>query len=128
MSPMMGSVLIAFVTLLVLDLLWLTLVMKALFKSALGNVLLDQPRLIPAAIFYVVYTLGISYFAIAPATTATGALIRGALLGFVCYVTYDFTNLATLRPWNWTLALMDVAWGTAVTAIAASAGSWWLRR
>ena len=36
--------------------------------------------------------------------------------------------LATLRAWPWRLALVDIAWGTALTAAAAAAGRWALGR
>ena len=49
-----------------------------------------------------------------------GTLTRGALFGLVVYGVYDFTNYSTLRQWPFALALADVAWGTAATAIAAA--------
>ncbi len=54
-------------------------------------------------------------------------LLLGALFGFCAYATYDITNLATLRGWPTSVAVIDLAWGTAATAIAALA-SFWLTR
>ena len=48
-------------------------------------------------------------------------MLAGALFGFFTYATYDLSNLAPLRAWPWRLALVDIAWGTALTAAAASA-------
>ena len=45
-----------------------------------------------------------------------------ALFGFFAYATYDLTNLATLKDWPLGLSLIDMAWGTLVSALAASAG------
>ena len=45
----------------------------------------------------------------------------GALFGFFVYATYDLTNLAILKHWDWTAAVADIAWGSLVTAIAAGA-------
>jgi hypothetical protein len=45
-----------------------------------------------------------------------------ALFGFFAYATYDLTNLATLKQWPVGLSLMDVAWGTCVSAVAAAGG------
>ena len=45
-----------------------------------------------------------------------------AILGAMAYATYDLTNLATLRGWTLPMALADIGWGTAVTALAATAG------
>jgi uncharacterized membrane protein len=49
-------------------------------------------------------------------------LLMGALFGFFAYATYDLTNLATLRDWPWRLSLIDIAWGTAVSAASAAGG------
>jgi uncharacterized membrane protein len=43
-------------------------------------------------------------------------------LGFCAYATYDLTNLATLRGFPLKLVLVDMAWGTCLTPIAAVAG------
>ena len=52
------------------------------------------------------------------------AMLYGALLGFFTYMTYDLTNQATLRNWTTQLTLIDIAWGTLLGAIAATAGFW----
>lgn len=68
------------------------------------------------------------YFAILPGWTAQSvatAAINGALLGFLCYATYDLTNQATLKTWSTVVTLADLAWGSFVTA-SASAGTTWL--
>ena len=52
------------------------------------------------------------------------ATIAGAVLGLVAYATYDLTNQATLRVWPLHVTLIDVAWGTLLTATAAAAGCW----
>ena len=41
-------------------------------------------------------------------------------LGFA-YMTYDLTNLATLRGWPITLVVVDIAWGTVLAASVATA-------
>ena len=49
-------------------------------------------------------------------------LVTGALFGFFAYATYDLTNLATLRGWPLGLSLVDIAWGTVVSAASAAGG------
>jgi uncharacterized membrane protein len=49
-------------------------------------------------------------------------MVSGALLGLVAYGTYDLTNQATLKTWSTTITLADMAWGSVLTALAASAG------
>ena len=61
-----------------------------------------------------------------------GSMLRaatlGAIVGLVAYATYDLTNQATLRVWPAHLTLIDLAWGTCVTAAAALGGYWLANR
>jgi uncharacterized membrane protein len=80
-----------------------------------------------AVLFYVLYIVGICLFAIAPALRGNSwptALFMGAAFGFFAYMTYDLTNMATLKVWPQHLAMIDIAWGTFVTGAAALAGYW----
>ena len=52
------------------------------------------------------------------------AAINGALFGFFAYATYDLTNLATLKVWSLKVSLIDMAWGTVLTGVTATAGAW----
>ena len=58
-----------------------------------------------------------------PSGSTATALVKGALFGLFAYATYDLTNLATLKVWSLKISLMDMAWGTVLTAITASAGA-----
>ena len=60
--------------------------------------------------------------AVSPATSWTKAMTTGAILGAVCYATYDLTNQATLKVWSTKITLADITWGAFVTALAATAG------
>jgi len=120
----------AALVMLALDAVWLTVMGKALYRPVLGDILLDGFRVAPAIIFYVLYVGAIQVFAVAPAARSGSvltALVYGALLGFICYATYDLTNHATLKAWTTTLTLVDMAWGTVLTA-AASAGGYMIAR
>jgi uncharacterized membrane protein len=50
--------------------------------------------------------------------------LTGAMLGAMCYATYDLTNQATLKVWATRITVIDICWGTFLTAVGASAG--WL--
>lgn len=112
------------IVILVLDVIWLKFVASGVFKNELGEMVLDTPRLVPAAIFYVGYAIGVMIFVAIPneASSWQHTLMLGALLGLMAYGTYDLTNMATLKPWTWKLAGMDMTWGTVVTALSAVAG------
>ncbi len=82
----------------------------------------DTPDFMSAGIFYLFYVAGIVFFAGVCRPKLEGALARGALLGLLAYGTYDMTNLATLKGWPWRMAAVDMAWGAALTALAALGG------
>ncbi len=112
-------------TFLILDALMLNLVMGPLFRSFLGEAVLDSPRFGAAVVFYLFYVGGLLWFVSLPALREDAplqALLGGALLGALAYGTYEFTNYATLRDWSWQMVAVDFTWGTVLTGVAAWAG------
>ena len=112
-------------TMLVLDALWLGVLATDFYRSGIGHLMMDKPDFSAAAVFYVLYVAGIIVFVVAPArdgSTRTHAALRGALFGFFCYMTYDLTNMATLKGWPLQLAVVDILWGMFITAASALAG------
>lgn len=109
----------------VLDFIWLAFVARDFFQNNLGFLLREEFQLHIAALFYLTYTVGVVVFAVNPAISAGvwwHALGYGALFGFLAYGTYDFTNLATIKNWPPIVTIIDVSWGTFVTALSALAG------
>jgi uncharacterized membrane protein len=108
-----------------LDLLWLGVIARGFYARQMGDLLREQPSLGVAGLLYVVSVGGIVLLAVLPALQSQSwrtALLLGVALGVVAYGTYDFTNLATLRRWPLALALVDLAWGSVLTGLAATAG------
>ncbi len=111
------------VVMLGLDLLWLGVVAPPLYQREVGALMRAQPGMAAAALFYVVYVIGVNEFVLAalPARASVAhAAARGALFGFVAYATFDLTALAVLKGWTPTITAIDMAWGTALTAIVAA--------
>jgi uncharacterized membrane protein len=109
----------------VLDGVWLGYITRDFFRSRLVHLLAPEPNLVVAALFYLLYVVGIMIFVHAPALGSgswTTALLYGALFGFFVYMTYDLTNLALLKDWPYSIAALDIAWGTCVTGISAAGG------
>ena len=107
--------LIAFVIFLAIDAIWLGLVAPKFYKSQIGHLMAEKPNFIAAGVFYLLFIVGLVYFAIMPAVDAGSigkALLAGALFGFMTYATYDLTNLATLKDWPITVTIVDLIWGT----------------
>jgi len=115
------------ITLIAIDLVWLLGVAKNLYQQEMGDLMATEPKLIAGLAFYLLYALGVSIFVIAPALSKQSwlyAVQYGALFGLFCYMTYDLTNLAVIRNFPTGLAFIDIAWGSAVTALAAGAAYW----
>lgn len=108
-----------------LDAVWLNWAGPNFYRPRLGALLADEFRLVPALVFYCAYIAAIVWFAVRPGIAGGlgTAALNGALLGAICYATYDLTNQATLRHWSTTVTIADIAWGAFATAIAASAAT-----
>lgn len=110
-----------------LDAVFLKTVMRPLFEEHIGDWLLEDFRLVPAAIFYLCYIAGVLYFVSLPnlANGSLGAVfLRGAILGAMAYGTYEFTNFAVLDRWHPSMVATDVAWGAVLTGTSALVGVW----
>ena len=125
MNKWIAAYLATALTMLVLDALWLGVLATDFYRSGIGHLMMDKPDFAAAAVFYVLYVTGIIVFVVAPApdgSTRTHAAWRGGLFGFFCYMTYDLTNMATLKGWPLQLVMVDILWGMFITAASALAG------
>ncbi len=114
----------AAVVFVALDAVWLRFIAIDWYTKGLGHLMAPQVNLLAAAVFYLLFPLAITVLAVVPAHTSTwtrGAFL-GAVLGLAAYATYDLTNLSTLKDWPLGLSLIDMAWGTVLSATAAVAG------
>jgi uncharacterized membrane protein len=105
-----------------IDFLFLGTVAKGFFTSQVGDMLGDI-RFAPAILFYLLYVAGILIFVSGPATaTWQSTLLYGALFGLFCYASFELTALSLLRYWTWPVVVVDVCWGTFVSAVSATIG------
>jgi uncharacterized membrane protein len=105
-----------------IDFLFLGVVAKGLFTSQIGHHL-GEIKLAPAILFYLLYVGGIVIFVSGAAgTTWQSSLLYGALFGLFCYATFELTSMSMLKDWSWTVVVVDIAWGSFVTAFASTAG------
>jgi uncharacterized membrane protein len=130
----MTKIIVAYLATLIafaaIDSLWLINMAPRLYKPEIGPVMMEEGfRLVPAMIFYAIYIGGILHFAVLPGLAAGNdggvarAALQGAVLGFLCYATYDFTNYATLKVWSLKVTVLDLIWGTVLTGGTAAAGT-----
>lgn len=114
--------LVVFVT---IDFVWLGRMGDSFYRPAMDGLALDGFRLWPAVAFYLLYAAGVVFFAVNPALAGQSwkmAAGYGLALGLVGYGVYDLTNQATLKTWPLALTLVDMAWGSFLTGLAALAG------
>lgn len=107
-----------FLSFLAVDLFWLGFAAKKIYNHYIGDFLRDSFLAAPAAVFYVLYILGVTYFVVRPALESGSlgqAVLNGALLGGFAYMTYELTNYAVLKDWPFGVVVIDIAWGIFLT-------------
>lgn len=112
---------------LALDVVMLKMVLQPMFAANIGAMMLENPRMGAAGVFYLMYIGGLLYFVSVPALATGGvtqALVAGAILGALAYGTFEFTNFAILKDWSLTMVITDVLWGAVLTGLSAAAGVW----
>ncbi len=110
-----------------LDAMWLRWAGPNLYRPVIGEIMADEFRVGAAAAFYFLYLAGMVWFAIRPGLdngNAGTAVLNGALLGALCYATFDLTSQAVMRVWATHISLADIAWGAFATAIASGIATW----
>ena len=111
--------LLSFVSLIGLDAIWLTKVSPKLYKEQIGHLMAAKPNLAAAGLFYLIYIFGLVVFIVQPAVQKESimyAATRGALFGLVAYATFDLTSLAVLKDWPIKITVIDLIWGSVLTA------------
>jgi len=108
-----------------LDAVWLSQVAPKLDPPLIGEVLSNTVKPIPAAAFYLLYTVGLVWLAVEPgrAQDVRRSALKGLLLGLVAYGCYDLTNQATLKVWDVRITLADMGWGGLISALAPAAAA-----
>lgn len=109
------------------DIAWLGFIARDFYRNKLGNVVDVNIHWPAAIVFYLIYIAGILIFAILPALkmgSLQTAIAWGALFGFFTYATYDLTNMATIRKWPLKVVVVDMTWGTILSATVAGVTFW----
>lgn len=107
---------------LVIDGFWLVVVAKNFYAKYLGYLMRPSPLLVAALIFYLIAIVGIVILAVIPGLEQKSmmkAILLGGLFGLCTYATYDLTNLATVKDWPMIVVVVDMMWGTVLSATVA---------
>lgn len=109
-----------------LDAVWLSWAPDNFYRPALGDILAEEFRLGAAVPFYLLYVAGTVWFAVRPGLIEgiRAAALNGALLGALCYGTFDLTNQVIMRTWPTYVTVTDIFWGAFATCVSATAATW----
>lgn len=114
--------LVSLIIFFAIDILWLGFIAKDFYRAQIGHLMADRTNWPAAIIFYSIFIGGLVLFAVNPALEKESwlhALKMGAIFGFMCYGTYDMTNLATLKDWSLSITIIDIIWGTTLNSVTA---------
>ncbi len=106
-----------------IDILWLGFIAKGFYREKLDAFLSPEVNWPAAIIFYMVFIVGIIFFAVLPGKAKDSFFIAatyGGLFGFFTYATYDLTNLTTLKNWPLSVVFVDILWGMVLCSVVAS--------
>lgn len=104
----------------IIDMTWLGLIAKNLYRNQIGFLMTPNINWIAAIIFYLLFLIGLVFFVISPAVyngSWSQALLWGFLFGFIAYATYDLTNLAIVKDWPLLITVVDMIWGGVLAAL-----------
>ncbi len=108
---------------LIIDYFWLTVIAYDFFQKYLGHMMRTDIILWSALAFYLIFNFALCVFAIYPCQKTKDvkkATLLGALLGFVCYSSFDFTSYAIFKGYPIEIIAIDILWGTFLGAITAA--------
>jgi uncharacterized membrane protein len=108
-----------------IDMVWLGLVARSFYQQSLGFLMAPSPNWFVAAIFYLLFIVGVLFFVVVPGLengSLKTTLLRAALFGLITYATYDLTNLATIKNWPVLITVVDLLWGTFLSVSVSSVG------
>ncbi|MEI7423174.1 MAG: DUF2177 family protein [Prolixibacteraceae bacterium] len=124
-SKMIISYLLTTLVFFVVDMLWLGLIAKNIYRKYLGALMSETVNWAAALIFYLLFIAGIFIFVIYPSIEKQSpgrAVVLGAIFGLITYATYDLTNYATLKGFPINVVIIDLIWGTFLTTLVSISG------
>ena len=119
------STFITSVIFLVIDVIWLSFTVKSFYRPNLGHLLLDKPVIWAAAMFYIIYMIGLAAVIIEPQINnvfTVKFIFKAFMFGLVAYGTYNLTNMATIKGWSPSVVFVDMIWGGSLTAFSSYSG------
>ena len=125
MKLILTSTLIAAFIFLIIDILWLSFSVKSFYGPRIGHLFADKPVIWAAAMFYIIYVVGLAVVIIEPSINfddTSKFLFKAFMFGLVAYGTYNLTNMATVKGWSPSVVFVDMIWGGSLTAFSSYYG------
>lgn len=122
--------LVVLVVFLAIDAAWLSTAGRMIYSAEIGQLLRDSPNFAVAFVFYMIFALGLLVFVVEPALTSSHLwrnIMLGGFFGLVAYATYDMTNLATMKGFTTRIAIIDMAWGSFLSASVTGLSVWLIK-
>ena len=107
-----------------LDMIWLGVLARGFYQRQIGHLMRPDVQLIPAVLFYAIYVAALVVIVVMPALerkSLARAVGFGAFFGLAAYAAYDLTSLALIRDFPTAVAVVDLLWGTFLTAMVSAA-------
>ena len=106
--------LVASLSLLVIDYVYISFI-SSHYHKVVKKITKDDMsfRYKPALLAYIVMLIGINYFIIKDIELISlkENLLKGFILGLTVYGTFDFTNAALFKDYDYKTILIDITWG-----------------
>ena len=125
MKVLLSSFICVSLIFLIVDMIWLSIMVKSFYRPNLSSLLTDKPVMWAAISFYLIYVIGLFIIVLEPALANNSlkqAFWYGLVLGIVAYGTYNFTNMATVSNWSPYVVFVDTAWGGVLTGSSSILG------
>ncbi len=119
-----GVYFVGFMTLLILDYIWLGIVTKDFIIREFGNLVAVEDgsikiNLTAGLIAWAVISILVVTFVTLQFQWYGNIVMYGALIGFLSYAMYDLTNLTFIQNYSLKFTLVDIAWGTFACSMVA---------
>jgi uncharacterized membrane protein len=131
------TIIMVAITILIADFFWLGYIARPMYdhlRMVLNPGISKSKlpyRIIPAILAYTVMVLSLSTLSVPNVITNKGiyqriisAIMWGGMWGLGVYGTYDMTNLAVIKSFPTSTALIDALWGVIIGSLGAFTGSY----
>ncbi len=111
-----------------IDLVWIQYVANRLYNEYVADILIDNPRPLPAILFYLIHSFVLVYInAQIPTSSIFKKFTVAFLIGLTSYATYNLTNYAIIEAWHVNLLLPDILWGGILSGVSVVAAEYLTR-